>query len=84
MSKEVVLYSAAMCGDCQVLKAFMEKEGIPHEVRDIREDPTHAEELVRRTGKHGVPYLVINGEWKRGYEPGKPFSEDFARALFAT
>jgi len=29
-----------------------------------------------------VPYLVIDGEWARGYEPGKPFSDEFARGLF--
>ena len=39
-------------------------------------------ELEQKTGKQGVPYLVIDGRWVRGYEPGKPFSEDFARSLF--
>ena len=34
---------------------------------------------MKKTGKEGVPYLVIDGEWIRGYEPGKPFSEAFAR-----
>lgn len=81
MPKHIVMYSAALCGDCQRLKAFMEREGIPYENRDIRAEPAHGAELEAKTGKLGVPYLVIDGEWKRGYVPGQPFSEDFARDL---
>ena len=29
----------------------------------------------------GVPYLIHNGEWKRGYDPGAPFSAAFAEQL---
>ena len=82
MSENVAIYSAKMCGDCQNLKRFMNENGIAYEERDIKEDPDHAEELETRTGKRGVPYLVIDGEWRRGYEPGQPFSEAFARNLF--
>lgn len=81
MQKEIVLYSAKLCGDCQHLKAFMDANGIVYENRDIREHPEYGEELEARTGKLGVPYLVIDGQWVRGYEPGKPFSEAFAKQL---
>ena len=83
MPRHIVLYSGKLCGDCQNLKAFMDAEGIPYEERDIRENPEHAEVLQEQTGKLGVPYLVIDGEWIRGYDPHQPFSEDFARSLFA-
>ena len=79
--KQIILYSAAFCGDCRALKNWMDRNGISYVVRDIREHPEYARELEEKTGKQGVPYLVIDGEWKRGYEPGKPFSEAFARAL---
>lgn len=82
MPQNVVVYSGKLCGDCQNLKAFMDSNGIQYEERDIREDPQHGAELEARTGKLGVPYLVIDGEWVRGYEPGQPFSERFARDLF--
>lgn len=80
--KEIIVYSADFCGDCQLLRAWMDKEGITYEVRDIRKDPEHARVLEEKTGKLGVPYLIIDGEWTRGYVPGKVFSEDFARSLF--
>ncbi len=82
MPKEIIVYSAALCGDCQLLKGFMDANGIAYENRDIRQHPEHGVELQEKTGKLGVPYVVVDGEWKRGYLPGEPFSEDFARSLF--
>lgn len=82
MAKEIIIYSAKLCSDCQALKAFMDANGVDYETRDIRENPEHGKELEEKTGKLGVPYLVIDGEWKRGYDVGKPFSEEFARQLF--
>jgi len=80
--KSIILYSADFCGDCRALRSWMDGQGIAYEHRDIRVHPEYAEELEAKTGKQGVPYLIIDGEWVRGYQPGKPFSEDFARALF--
>mgnify|MGYP006299429071 CR=1 FL=1 len=82
MMHHIVFYTAPLCGDCQKLKAFMDAHGLEYEVRDIKADPAHAQELEANTGKLGVPYLIINGEWKRGYVPHEPFSQDFARELF--
>ena len=81
MSKNIVMYSAQLCGDCQRLKAFMDAHGVAYECRDIRENPAYAAELETKTGKQGVPYLLIDGEWVRGYEPRRPFSEEFAKSI---
>ncbi len=81
MPKQIIVYSAALCGDCQELKAFMDANGIAYENRDIREQPAYGKELEEKTGKLGVPYLQIDGEWIRGYQPGEPFSEDFVKGL---
>ena len=77
MPKEVIVYSGKLCGDCQNLKAFMDAKVIAYEERDMRETPAYGEELEAKTGKLGVPYLILDGEWVRGYDPGQPFSEDF-------
>ncbi|MFP6583600.1 MAG: glutaredoxin family protein [Candidatus Hydrogenedentota bacterium] len=82
MSREIVVYSAEMCGDCQNLKAFMDANDIEYTVRDIRKNLEYGEELEAETGKLGVPYLHIEGEWIRGYDVGKPFTDEFARSLF--
>jgi glutaredoxin len=82
MAETITLYSAKLCGDCQNIKAYMDAHGIGYEQRDIREHPEYAKELFEHTGKEGVPYIRIGDQWLRGYEVGKPFSEEFARALF--
>ena len=82
MSERIILYSGELCGDCQNLRAFMDANGIGYEVRDIKKNPDYAHELEEQSGKQGVPYLVIDGKWIRGYEIGKPFSDAFARSLF--
>lgn len=75
------MYSAALCGDCQALKSFMDAHGIVYETRDIKENPEHAHVLEEQTGKLGVPYLVLDGVWVQGYQPHEPFSESFARRI---
>ena len=80
--ENIIVYSGKLCGDCQNLKAFMDARNLNYEERDIRETPAHGEELEAKTGKLGVPYLVLDGKWVRGYDPGKPFSDEFARRLF--
>lgn len=82
MKSEILLYSAQLCGDCQHLKAFMDAQGVEYTLRDIRVNREYGDELEAKTGKLGVPYLVIDGEWIRGYDVGKPFSEKFAKNLF--
>lgn len=79
--KSIIMYSAQLCGDCQKLKAFMSEHGVAYENRDIKENPDYGREVEEQTGKLGVPYLVIDGEWVRGYESGKPFSEEYARGI---
>lgn len=82
MPRNILLYSADICSDCQKLKDFMDREGIEYELRDIRKNPEHAKELQANTGKEGVPYLVIDGHWICGYAKHQPFSDEFARSLF--
>ncbi|MDZ4857474.1 MAG: glutaredoxin family protein [Candidatus Hydrogenedentes bacterium] len=83
MRKSIVVYSAKLCGDCQLLKAYLDENDIPYENRDIRENPEYGVELEAKTGKLGVPFLLIDGEWIRGYEPGQPFSEEFAKRILS-
>lgn len=82
MDKKIVLYAAELCGDCRNLKMYMDANNIDYEERDIRKNPEYSKELEEKTGKQGVPYLVIDGEWVRGYQPGQPFSPEFAQSLF--
>jgi glutaredoxin len=77
----LIVYSAEWCGDCQKLKSFLENEKIDYENRDIIKDKKWGEELEQKTGKLGVPYLLINDEWIIGYEAGVGFNEEWARKV---
>ena len=79
----LIVYSAAWCHDCQNLKAFLEAESIPHEVRDIIEHKPWGQELEAQTGKLGVPYLRMGEEWVIGYEPNVGYNEAYARDILA-
>ena len=81
MLEPILLYSAPRCSDCEKIKAYMDRRGIAYELRDIKANPEFAAELHANTGKEGVPYLVKDGRWMRAYEPGQPFSDEFARRL---
>ena len=83
MKNRIVLYTAPRCSDCDKLKSYMDRNGIAYELRDIKANPEFASELSEKTGKQGVPYVVVNGEWRRGYEPGQPYSDEFAAKLLS-
>ena len=82
-NSELIVYSAELCGDCQKLKSFLAENGISYENRDIRKNPAFGQELETTTGKLGVPYLIINGEWQIGYEKGVGFTDAWARKVLA-
>jgi glutaredoxin len=82
-SKKVIVYSAKLCSDCQHLKAFLDEKNVEYENRDIRENPKWGDELEEKTGKLGVPYLVLDGEWVIGYEKGIGYSREWAEKTLA-
>jgi glutaredoxin len=69
----VVLYSTAWCGVCKTAAAFMKKEGIPFEEKDVEADPAAQRELgckALRAGKQlaGVPVLDVGGALMVGFD----------------
>ncbi len=64
---ELKVYSTDWCGDCHNLKKFLASENIPYTEINIENDAASAEELIRRTGKRGIPYMVVGDTWIKGY-----------------
>ena len=65
--KRVTVYSTPTCSWCNTLKSWLRKNGIPYSDIDVSRDEKAAQELVRRTGQHGVPQTDINGEVVVGF-----------------
>lgn len=70
---EIILYSAAWCGNCRQAKHFLQEHKVPYTEIDIETTPGAADEVVRRTGKRAIPQMVIDGEWVQPYRPGEGF-----------
>lgn len=69
----VVLYSTSWCGVCKSAAAFMTKEGIPFEEKDVEADPAAQKELACKALKagtrlSGVPVLDVGGELELGFD----------------
>ena len=70
MPNEILLYTAEWCPDCRRAREFLDARGVEYQVVDLEGDPAAADRLVEATGKRGIPYLVVDGEWIAAYRPG--------------
>jgi glutaredoxin len=78
---DLLVYSARWCPDCHTAKRFLEKHGISYKEVDIESTPGAAEEVIRQTGKRGIPQFVLNGTWVQPYRPGEGFLYEEMREL---
>ncbi len=83
LARKLKLYSAEWCADCRNAKRFLDEQGVDYELVEIDKDEQAARLLEERTGKRGIPCLLIDGDrWLRAYEPGRGFDrEGVAREL---
>ncbi len=56
---KITLYSSHTCPYCNMEKDWLEKNEAPHDVIYVDDDPKAAEELIARTGQHGVPQTEV-------------------------
>ena len=70
-TKSVTVYSTPSCSWCTTLKTYLRKNGIRYTDIDVSSDQARAEEMVRRSGKQGVPQTDINGEIIVGFDKGR-------------
>jgi glutaredoxin len=68
---EVTIYTAPWCGWCRKTLAFLDARGVEYVNKDIEADEEWAEELREKSGSGSVPFVEIDGEPVRGYNPGK-------------
>lgn len=59
MTTPLLLYTTTLCADCWRVKAVLRRLEIPFVEQDILADPELGEEMVRRSGQHHVPTLIL-------------------------
>jgi len=57
----VVVFSSPMCAWCTRAKTYLRSRGVSFQDVDVSRDPAAARDLVRRTGRMGVPVVEIDG-----------------------
>ncbi|WP_044894037.1 glutaredoxin family protein [Bacillus alveayuensis] len=70
MNKQVIVYSAQGCNECNMVKQMLTQEGIPFEVRDVLTNPEYQKE-VEKLGFMGIPVTVAAGQVVKGFNPAE-------------
>jgi glutaredoxin 3 len=63
----VAVYTTPTCGFCHQVKAYLHQRGMPFTEYDVSRDPQAAAEMVRLSGRQGVPVVLIDGQVVVGF-----------------
>ncbi len=64
----VIVYYADWCPACRKAKSYLNRKGVPFEVRNV-DNPAAKEELVRKTGRRSIPVIDVDGRILTGFSP---------------
>ncbi|WP_050613704.1 glutaredoxin family protein [Bacillus testis] len=67
--KNVTVYSMSNCAYCDVLKQFLNREGIEYKEVSVDRQPDLVQMLLNSSGQMGLPQTEIEGQWIVGYHP---------------
>jgi glutaredoxin 3 len=68
MSKNVVMYSTAMCPYCVMADRLLTSKGVVIEKIRVDEHPELRQEMMQRTGRRTVPQIYIGETHVGGYD----------------
>ena len=69
MNMTVKVYSTPTCPWCTKVKEYLKDLGVEYEEVDVSKDRAAAMDMVRQTGKCGVPVTFIGDKFIVGYDP---------------
>lgn len=64
----VLVFTTPTCPWCQRAKAYLRERKVPFKEIDVARDRKAADDLVRRTGRIGVPVIEIDGRPVVGFD----------------
>ncbi|MBP2243290.1 glutaredoxin-like YruB-family protein [Cytobacillus eiseniae] len=68
---QITVYTTSTCPYCDMMKNFLNEQGLSFEEVNVQLDQDAANRLVETTGQLGVPQTEINGQWVLGFDPEK-------------
>jgi glutaredoxin-like YruB-family protein len=67
----VIVFSTPTCPHCRSVKRYLQKKGVRFKDVDVSRDQRAARDMVRRSGRQGVPQVDINGRIVVGFNRRK-------------
>ncbi len=64
---KVIVYSSEHCPWCDKVKDFLTEHNVEFEAKDVGNDASAREEMLKKTGQMGVPVTDIDGEVVVGF-----------------
>ncbi|MDA3813552.1 MAG: glutaredoxin domain-containing protein [Candidatus Cloacimonetes bacterium] len=69
--KTVVVFSTPTCSWCKKLKSYLKDNSIRFKDVDVSRDQRAARDMIRKSGKQGVPQMWINNSAIVGFDKAK-------------
>jgi glutaredoxin-like YruB-family protein len=67
----VIVFSTPTCPHCRSVKRYLQQKGVRFKDVDVSRDQRAARDMVRRSGRQGVPQVEINGRIVVGFNRRK-------------
>lgn len=71
LENKVIVYSTPTCPYCNIAKTYLKERGIEFKDHDVSKNREKAIEMMKKTGRRGVPVLDINGVVLVGFDKKK-------------
>ena len=82
---KVTVYSTKNCPYCRMVKAFLERQGVPYVSIDVGTEQEQAKKMVEISGQYGVPVITVDDEVIVGFDAqrlNELFGEEKAGELY--
>jgi alkyl hydroperoxide reductase subunit F len=64
----VTVYSTQNCPYCRMVKAFLDRQGVPYISFDVGTDKEQAKKMIEVSGQYGVPVVTVDDEVIVGFD----------------
>ena len=68
---KVTVYATQNCPYCRMVKAFLDRHGIPYVAFDVGTDKEQARKMIEVSGQYGVPVVTVDDEVIIGFDSQK-------------
>lgn len=62
------IFTTPTCVYCKMTKAFMQKNNIEYDEKDVSSDDAAREEMIQKSGQMGVPVTIIGDNVIVGFD----------------